>query len=266
MKLFFRIIVKIFLILTILIGCETAEQINETDPVALLKAGKAFGKKGQYDQSIVYFNKAIEIEPKFAEAYFNRGFAYQEKGQYDKAIPDYNKAIEINPRHDAVYNNRGNAYAARGKYDKAIADYTEAIELNPMDAVAYFNRGNTYAEVKGQYDKAISDFNRAIEINPMDAEAYNNTAWIFATCPNAIYRDGAKAVELAKKAVELDPKAIYLDTLATAYAEVGNFEGAITTQEKVIDLLKKEGQPKNLINQGIEHLKFYKAHKPWREK
>jgi tetratricopeptide (TPR) repeat protein len=149
---------------------------------------------------------------------------------------------------------------------KAIADYTEAIELNPRHTMAYFNRGITYAEGKGQYDNAISDLTKSIEINPMDAEAYNYTAWIFATCPNAIYRDGVKAVELAKKAVELDPKAIYLDTLAAAYAEVGNFEDAITTQEKVIDLIKKEGQPKNLIDQGIEHLKSYKTNKPWREK
>ena len=73
-------------------------------------------------------------------------------------------------------------------------------------------------------------------------------------------------MELAKKAVELEPEANRLDTLAAAYAEVGKFEDAIITQEKVIDLLKEEGQPKNMIDQGIELLKSYKARKPWREK
>jgi hypothetical protein len=88
-------------------------------------------------------------------------------------------------------------------------------------------------------------------------------------------------VELAKKALEISSfpdnwiavdispflvETGILDTLAAAYAEVGKFEGAIATQEKVIELLRKEGKPKNLIDQSIERLKSYKANKPWREK
>jgi tetratricopeptide (TPR) repeat protein len=118
---------------------------------------------------------------------------------------------------------------------------------------------------KGQYDKAISDYNKAIEINPRFAEAYNLKAWHLATCRDATYRNGAKAVELAKKAVDLDTNVHSLDTLAAAYSEVGKFEDAITTQEKVIELLKKESKQKNLI-QYVERLKSYKAHKPWRVK
>jgi tetratricopeptide (TPR) repeat protein len=111
MKLFFRIIFKIFLILTILIGCATTEEIKETDPIALLNQGEAFFEEGQYDRSIAYFDKAIEINPKFAEPYNNRGIAYCEKGQYDKAIADFNKAIEINPKFAEAYNNLGIVYA-----------------------------------------------------------------------------------------------------------------------------------------------------------
>ena len=57
-----------------------------------------------------------------------------------------------------------------------------------------------------------------------------------------------------------------LDTLAAAYAEAGKFEHAITTQEKAIAQLKKEGDAKKLIDKFIEHLKSYRNHKPWREK
>ena len=75
MKFFFRFIFKIFLILTILTGCATIEEIKETDPVALLIQGEAFYEKGQYDQAIAYYNKAIEINPRFTEAYYDRGLA-----------------------------------------------------------------------------------------------------------------------------------------------------------------------------------------------
>ena len=76
MKLFFRIIIKIFLILTILAGCATTEEIKETDSDALLNQGIALLEEGQYDLSINCFNKAIEINPRYTDAYNNRGLAY----------------------------------------------------------------------------------------------------------------------------------------------------------------------------------------------
>jgi tetratricopeptide (TPR) repeat protein len=134
-----------------------------------------------------------------------------------------------------------------------------------QDYDTYRNRGIAYYK-KGQYDKAISDYDKVIDINPRDFDAYNNKAWILATCPVSIYCDGTKAVESVKKAVELDHIARSLDTLAAAYAESGKFEDAIITQAKVIDMLKKEGKTINFIDQYLQRLKSYKAHKPWREK
>jgi len=163
MKLSFWIIFKIFLILTIFIGCATTEEIKETDPIVLLDQGIAFGKDGQYDRAIAYFNKAIEINPRFAEAYTARGGTYLIKGQYDKVISDCNKAIEINPKLARAYAGRGGAYAGKGQYDKAIFDCNKAIEINPKLAEAYLVRGATYA-YKGQHDKACSDWKRACEL------------------------------------------------------------------------------------------------------
>ncbi len=105
MKFSFRTIFKIFLILTFLIGCATTEEIKGTDPESLLYHGIALVKEGEYDRSIAYFNKAIEINPRLASAYINRGIAYFGKGQYDKAISDFNRAIESNPRLAEAYTN-----------------------------------------------------------------------------------------------------------------------------------------------------------------
>jgi tetratricopeptide (TPR) repeat protein len=78
------------------------------------------------------------------------------------------------------------------------------------------------------------------------------------------FRDGIKAIELAKKAVRLNPNIDFFDTLAAAYAEAYRFEDAIKTQEKAIALISKESSAKN-TDELNERLKFYKAHKPWRE-
>jgi tetratricopeptide (TPR) repeat protein len=75
-------------------------------------------------------------DPKF---YNNRGTAFGERGQYDQAISDFDKAIEINPRYIRAYNNRGVVYRLKGQYDRAISDFNKAIEMNPLDAEGYNN-------------------------------------------------------------------------------------------------------------------------------
>jgi tetratricopeptide (TPR) repeat protein len=142
--------------------------------------GAQYLEKGQYDQAITEFTKAIELDPKFAWAYNNRGNAYaQGKGQLDQAISDFTKAIELDPKLAKAYNNRGGAYGDKGQYDQAISDCNKAIELNPEYAQAYYNRGRAYLQ-KGQLDQAISDYTKAIELNPEIAMAYLNRAITYA--------------------------------------------------------------------------------------
>jgi Flp pilus assembly protein TadD len=116
MKLFFRITFKICLILAILMGCEITEEIKETDADELLNQGITFAKEGQYDQAIAYFDKAIEINPRGAEAFGSRGFAYVAKDRYDKAISDFNKAFELNAGGAELYNSRGVAFHHKGHF------------------------------------------------------------------------------------------------------------------------------------------------------
>ena len=151
--------------------------------------------------SFVYYERY-----KDAKAYFNRGLAYYDKGQYDQAISEYSKALEINPRYALAYNDRGNAYQSKGQNGQAISDYSKAIELNPKDHKAYNNRGIAYSRegrkewettltldtldpehIKTKlesglviyFDQAISDFTKGIEVNPKVADHYNNRGLIY---------------------------------------------------------------------------------------
>jgi len=87
-------------------------------------------------------------ESRDAKFYNNRGTAYGEKGQYDQAISDFNKAIEINPRYNTAYNNRGIVYRLKDQYDQAISDFNKAIEINRLDAEAYNNLAWLFATAK----------------------------------------------------------------------------------------------------------------------
>ncbi len=129
-------------------------------------------------------------------------------------------------------------------------------------ASQYTHRGFKYTQ-RGEYYAAISHYTRAIELDPDYHLAYNNLAWVLATCSQQRFRDGKKAVELAKRACELsqwkEPHVIA--TLAAAYAEAGDFDEAIKWENKALEFpdfavrYKKRSQ---------KRLQLYKERKPYR--
>ena len=56
---------------------------------------------------------------RLATAFNNRGVVYKFKGEYDRALDDYNRAILLNPSYANAYNNRGVIYRLKGDYDRA---------------------------------------------------------------------------------------------------------------------------------------------------
>ena len=107
------------------------------------ESGVSAFQKGDLDKAIADFTEAIRLDPKYAQAYYNRGYAYW-KGDFDKAIADFTEAIRLDPKYAKAYCSRGICLQDKGDYDKAIADYTEAIRLDPKYAKAYYNRGMAY--------------------------------------------------------------------------------------------------------------------------
>jgi len=84
----------IVLLLLLAAGCAT-KQTDSNDAAAYKNRGLSYAKKGQYDQGISDFTKALEINPRLAPAYYDRGAAYFFKGQYDKAWEDVYKAQDL---------------------------------------------------------------------------------------------------------------------------------------------------------------------------
>jgi tetratricopeptide (TPR) repeat protein len=151
-------------------------------------------------------------------------------------------------------------HSARGFAEAALRDRLWL--RDPNDARAYVDRGRTRTELK-VYDRAIADFDEAIRIDPKEPHAYLGRAWLWATCPDARYRDGKKAVASATKACELleSRNPIPFNTLAAAHTEIGDFDEAVKWQSKAIALLDDEMEKVEFRSR----LKLYEEKKAYRE-
>ena len=134
---------------------------------------------GQIDRAIKAYSRALELNPRDAEAYNNRGIAYHRKREVDQAIEDYSKVMELNPGLAIAYNNRGVAHNSKGKVDGAIEDYNIAIGLNPDFVDAYYNRGEVWLR-RREWEKAKADLitakSRGVDIVAAFRNDYKNIA------------------------------------------------------------------------------------------
>ncbi len=140
-------------------------------------AGKAAYQIGNYDLAIDNYTRAIrsgELSQKMLAAVFTeRAIVHYIQSHGERAIDDYSQALDLDPGYVLAWYNRGIAYWLAGRYDRAIGDYTEALRLDPGYVNAWNERGVSYLD-KEQYDRAIHDFDQALRLDPGHTKARSN--------------------------------------------------------------------------------------------
>ncbi len=223
----------------------------------------AHGLKGNHEQAIRDNSEAIRLNPNDPDFYYNRGVDYQAIGSLDKAMADYNEAIRRAPKELNHYCGRADVFEDMGQLAKASADYDQVTRLNPKDANGYRFRGYAYF-AKGNYEAAALDFEKATRLSPGDYDALVSLARFQATCPEDSFRNGKGALEKSLRACELSnwESSDIVDTLATAYAEVGDFDRAAKYQMQAISMSDAYGPE---LRKMQERLELYRQHKPYRQ-
>jgi tetratricopeptide (TPR) repeat protein len=168
-------------------------------PRSLCYYGKALSDAGHAFEALMYYNKAIKVNPRFYAAYYNRGNAKVNLGDYKEAIEDYEETLRINPSFSDAHYNLGNALARKGKMVEAITHLKEAIKLKPASADYHNNLGYVLA-LQGKEEEAITHFQEAIRLKPDLAAAHNNLG-------NALFYRGrlAEAIESYREALRISP-------------------------------------------------------------
>lgn len=177
---------------------------------------------------------------------------------FDTAIELLSEAIGQDATLASAYLERGLAWFRKNDLQQALVDLNQAIHLDLQPSIAYLNRGMVLS-LLGRFPESLLDYEQALRLDPDQSEILDRAAWLLATCPDSRYRDGKRAVTLARKACHLTnwSNATHLDSLAAACAEIGDFSNAIKWQTKATELQSSDPTLR-------ERLRLYLSRRPYR--
>lgn len=142
---------------------------TDIDTIPLFRAyvlhGQIQAERGNIDQAIIDYTRAINLQGEIAEVYAYRAALYQAQNDFDNALRDFTQAIEYDSSEAAYYVARAQIYLAVEAYAAAVADYTEALLLEPNHAAYYRERGYIWL-ADGEIGAAISDFEAYLALVP----------------------------------------------------------------------------------------------------
>ncbi|MFO7984572.1 MAG: tetratricopeptide repeat protein [Desulfatiglandaceae bacterium] len=140
--------------------------------------GADLAQKGQWQQAIRHFTKALEIKPDYPEAHSNLANVLYDQGYVNQAFRHFEQALKVNPDAVEVHYNYGTALAERGKVKEAVDHYLKAIGLEPDLLQAHYNLGILYAQQK-KFKDAIRQFSEVLRIDPGHKSAQRNLIRVY---------------------------------------------------------------------------------------
>lgn len=120
---------------------EVYKQVTPVTPLILNKIGIAYQQQNDLESAKKSYQRAIKLQPKYAEAINNLGTVEYANKNYRRAAKYYKKALAIQPRSASVYSNLGTAWFARRNYQEATKCYEQALAIDPQVFERHGSRG-----------------------------------------------------------------------------------------------------------------------------
>ena len=156
-----------------LVEFQKALQINPDYADVEMNLGVVLQRSGDLDGAIRHTQKALQIDPDSPEALYNLGNLLLQRGHPDEGITYYRKALAIKPDYPEAHTNLGAALAQKGELDQAITEFDEALRLRPKYAEAHTDLGNALSSQR-RFDEAIPHYVEALRLNPNSPETHYN--------------------------------------------------------------------------------------------
>jgi tetratricopeptide (TPR) repeat protein len=268
-------------------------------PTAHFQLGVALVRLGQTRAAIEQFAEAARLDPAMTYAHYNLGLLRAEQGDAAGAIRHFRAVLDLDPGYTPTpHSHLGKLYTQAGRLEEAVAEYRAAQRLQPENPESSYQLGRAlarrqkWAEAEAAFRHAVAlrpevvhghcalaralsrqgrdqaareEYRAAFRLDPNWPRAAAAEAWALATDPDSKRRDGRFAEELAEQACEAteNREARLLDVLASAYAEVGQFDRARATASRALALATAAGDEAG-AREIAQRLESYRRGQPHR--
>jgi tetratricopeptide (TPR) repeat protein/tRNA A-37 threonylcarbamoyl transferase component Bud32 len=202
------------------------------------------------DRAIVFFERAVSLDPDYARAHMYLGAALDLKGDYlttpelsERGLASLDRALALRPDSGEAWRYRGSALVTLGRAKEAVSAYERALAKNPTDGSAHSGLARVRFILDGDFARAVSSYERALALNPRAGWA----ALQLAHCATLL-RDFPRAEAAARRAVDLQGSFLSGRTglvivgahmrLGHAYALQGRNREALEEYAKELEFVK----------------------------
>ena len=214
--------------------------------------GTAYYERGNLDQALNHYERAVAIDPNLALAQFNLGIALRDKGQPEQAVPHVRKAVELDRGRDAAWTQYGMALANLKQWDEAAECYRNALRTQPNDPEILTSLGEALSG-KGDVAGAMQAYRQVIAAQPGNLDASTNLAIL-------LMRSGSieEAISLLATALQRSPDAAHADiahfNLGICYEKKESWDLAAQEYEKALQLTPDFRQARQRLDVARQHI------------
>jgi tetratricopeptide (TPR) repeat protein len=218
--------------------------------VQFFRDGLSFLSKDDCEKALPYFEKAVESDSNYAEAWAQSGFCNEKLGKHAEALEASKKAVSLRPSAESYFN-IGLASFYLKQYRDAAEAYRQSIKLDPYNAAdAYYALGLVYRDW-GKGDEEIHAYKQAIKLRPDYTVAYERLGSRYLKS-----KKFNEAVEIFRQLSALKPgDALAPNNMGEAYLELNRLNDATESFRQAIRLKPDFGKAyynlgRSLLAQG----------------
>ena len=199
--------------------------------VQFFRDGLSFLSKDDCEKALPYFEKAVESDANYAEAWAQTGFCREKLGRHSEAIEASKKAVSLRPSAESYFNIGLASYYLK-QYREATESYRQAIRLDPYNAAdAHYALGLAYRDW-GRPEDEIQAYKQAIKLKPDYVSAYERLSSRYLRS-----KKYPEAIETLKQLMALKPgDANVPNNMGEAYLEMNLMTDAVASFKQAIQL------------------------------
>ncbi|MBI3861075.1 MAG: tetratricopeptide repeat protein [Planctomycetia bacterium] len=226
--------------------CRQAVKLSPGWPLAHLNLGVAQSAAGDADSAIQSFGEALRLDPNLTPASLALANTHQQRGDFDLAIEEYSKVLAREPSSHLVRIQRGDAYVGKQDYDRGIADY-EYVAGHVPDLAEQLRLQAVMVRVhalhsRGEYQQLVEFVNERFDEFEDPGRLYHARAsalWYLGELDDAV-------ADFTKVVMSGDFSSLAYGDRGQVYAELGNYEEALSDLETAVGMAREGGPREGL--------------------